>query len=113
MILHVQVALVCIGLCIRGIGPLILESGNKAPMDDEDRERLYIGLASLLFASLAYSVLGVIYQVLVSTGANPPSHSDIMLQSSIIGAYPMLGAPLLLSLVVLQVMICHGICSML
>ncbi len=56
-------------------------------MDEEAWQRLYIGLASLLFASIAYSLLGVIYQTLVSTGDDPPSHSDIMLQSSIIGQH--------------------------
>lgn len=60
-------------------------SKEAAPVDEEAQQRLYIGLASLLFAATAYSLLGVIYQTLVSTGSNPPSHSDIMLQSSIIG----------------------------
>jgi len=83
--LFVQVALVCIGLCIRGLGPLLSSRQASAPMDEDARQRLYIGLASLLFASIAYSLLGVIYQTLVSTGDDPPSHSDIMLQSSIIG----------------------------
>ena len=82
-----QVALVCIGLCIRGLGPLLSSRQASAPMDEDARQRLYIGLASLLFASIAYSLLGVIYQTLVSTGDDPPSHSDIMLQSSIIGQH--------------------------
>ena len=54
-------------------------------MDEDAQQKMYIGLASLLLASIAYSLLGVIYQTLVSTGDDPPSHSDIMLQSSIIG----------------------------
>ncbi|DBA72698.1 TPA: hypothetical protein ACH3X2_010233 [Trebouxia sp. C0005] len=85
------VALVCIGLCIRGLGPLLSSSQASTPMDEDARQRLYIGLASLLFASIAYSLLGVIYQTLVSTGDDPPSHSDIMLQSSIIGLAAMAG----------------------
>ncbi len=85
--LFVQVALVCIGLCIWGLGPLLSSSQASTPMDEDARQRLYIGLASLLFASIAYSLLGVIYQPLVSTGDDPPSHSDIMLQSSIIGQH--------------------------
>ena len=77
--------MVCIGLCIRGLGPLLSSNQESKPINEEEKERLYIGLASLVFASLAYSLLGVIYQTLVSTGDNPPSHSDIMLQSSLIG----------------------------
>ena len=46
---------------------------------------MYVGLASLVFAALAYSLLGVMYQTLVSVGDNPPSHSEIMLQASVIG----------------------------
>lgn len=79
-----QVALVCAGLCIRGLDA-IMTPKEAAPLDEDAQQRLYIGLASLLFAAIAYSLLGVIYQTLVSTGSNPPSHSDIMLQSSIIG----------------------------
>ena len=51
MTLYVQVALVCIGLCIRGLGPLLLDAEVKVPMDNQDKERMYIGLSSLLFAS--------------------------------------------------------------
>ncbi len=85
---HVQVALVCVGLCIRGLGPALSQSKSDTHIDEEAQQRLFIGLASLLFASIAYSLLGVIYQTLVSTGDDPPSHSDIMLQSSIIGEHP-------------------------
>ncbi|KAL0052933.1 hypothetical protein WJX82_010022 [Trebouxia sp. C0006] len=85
------VALVCIGLCIRGLGPLLSSRQASTPMDEDAQQKMYIGLASLLFASIAYSLLGVIYQTLVSTGDDPPSHSDIMLQSSIIGLAAMAG----------------------
>ena len=54
-------------------------------MDVEATQRMYVGLASLVFAALAYSLLGVMYQTLVSVGDNPPSHSEIMLQASLIG----------------------------
>ena len=54
-------------------------------MDVEAMQRMYVGLASLVFAALAYSLLGVMYQTLVSVGDNPPSHSQIMLQASLIG----------------------------
>lgn len=54
-------------------------------MDLESTQRMYIGLASLVFAALAYSLLGVMYQTLVSVGDSPPSHSEIMLQASLIG----------------------------
>lgn len=54
-------------------------------MDVEATQRMYVGLASLLFAALAYSLLGVMYQTLVSVGDNPSSHAEIMLQASLIG----------------------------
>ena len=54
-------------------------------MDVEAIQQMYVGLASLVFAALAYSLLGVMYQTLVSVGDNPPSHSEIMLQASLIG----------------------------
>lgn len=54
-------------------------------MDLESTQQMYVGLASLVFAALAYSLLGVMYQTLVSVGDNPPSHSAIMLQASLIG----------------------------
>lgn len=73
---------------MRGIGPALSSAKGDALRDTEEVQRMYIGLASLVFAALAYSLLGVIYQTLVSVGDNPPSHSEIMLQASLIGMIP-------------------------
>ena len=78
----------CIGLCLRGLGPALPSGKGHAVLDAEATQKMYVGLAALVFAALAYSLLGVIYQTLVSVGDNPPSHSEIMLQASLIGALP-------------------------
>lgn len=67
------------------MGPALLSAKGGNSMDVEVTQRMYVGLASLAFAALAYSLLGVMYQTLVSVGDNPPSHSEIMLQASLIG----------------------------
>lgn len=73
------------GLCLRGIGPALSSAKGGLSPDVEATQRMYVGLASLVFAALAFSLLGVMYQTLVSVGDNPPSHSEIMLQASVIG----------------------------
>ncbi|KAL3159647.1 hypothetical protein ABBQ38_010057 [Trebouxia sp. C0009 RCD-2024] len=85
------VALVCIGLCMRGIPSALSSAKGDMSLDVEATQRMYVGLASLVFAALAYSLLGVMYQTLVSVGENPPSHGEIMLQASLIGLASMAG----------------------
>ena len=70
---------------MRGIPSVLSSAKGDVSLDVEATQRMYIGLASLVFAALAYSLLGVMYQTLVSVGDNPPSHGEIMLQASLIG----------------------------
>ena len=70
---------------MRGIPSALSSAKGDMSLDVEATQRMCVGLASLVFAALAYSLLGVMYQTLVSVGENPPSHGEIMLQASLIG----------------------------
>ena len=69
---------------MRGLGAVFASKYTAAASHDSTWQ-MQIGVASLLCAAMCYALLGVTYQTLVSASDSPPSHTDIMLQSSKIG----------------------------
>ena len=80
-----QVALVCVGICLRGVafgasGPAAKGSGKGAA------DGQLWGLAAMLTSALGYSLLGVLYDLLLSTESPPPAHAEVMQYTSKLGA---------------------------
>ena len=86
-IIILQIVLVCSGLSLRGIGPLFARHKTASAVLAQTPWQMQIGIASLLVAALCYALMGVTYQTLVSSSYSPPSHTEIMLQSSKIGRF--------------------------
>lgn len=82
--------MVCSGLSLRGLGAIFASKDTAAAASHDSNWQMQIGIASLLCAAMCYALLGVTYQTLVSSSDSPPTHTDIMLQSSKIGGTSMI-----------------------
>ena len=67
------------------MGAFFASKGDATAASSDSVWQMQVGTASLLCAALCYALMGVTYQTLVTASTSPPSHTDIMLQSSKIG----------------------------
>ena len=84
-----QVAVVCLGLALQGLAPApALAAGlstapTPAPLSGWSLKLL--GVACMLLSSMAYSFLGVSYDLLVRSEGPTPTHSEVMFCTAKIG----------------------------
>ncbi len=81
-----QVALVCVGICLRGAAFGSSASGAKGSGKGAAADGQLWGLAAMLTSALGYSLLGVLYDLLLSTESPPPAHAEVMQYTSKLGA---------------------------
>ena len=88
-----QVGLVCVGICLRGAAfGSASASAAKGRDSAADAGQLW-GLAAMLTSALGYSLLGVLYDLLLSTETPPPTHAEVMQYTSKLGALSRLVLP--------------------
>jgi len=80
-----QVVLVCVGICLRGVAFGASAPAAKGSSNWAADGQLW-GLAAMLTSALGYSLLGVLYDLLLSTEAPPPTHAEVMQYTSKLGA---------------------------
>ena len=79
-----QVGVVCIGICLRGAAFGSSRSSAKGGASGAGAHQLW-GLAAMLTSALGYSLLGVLYDLLLSTESPPPTHPEVMQYTSKLG----------------------------
>lgn len=88
LLLLLQVATVCLGLALQGFAPEpALAAGlTTAPAPTPPSLPLKLaGAGFMLLCSLAYSFLGVSYDLLVRSEGPTPTHSEVMFYTAKIG----------------------------
>ena len=80
-----QVGLVCLGICLRGAAFRSSASAAKGSVTSGAAAGQTWGLAAMLTSALGYSLLGVLYDLLLSTEAPPPTHAEVMQYTSKLG----------------------------
>lgn len=99
---RVQVAFVCLGLAVQGLAPepaLAAGLTTAATPAASSWSLKLLGVVFMLLSSLAYSFLGVSYDLLVRSEGPTPTHSEVMFYTAKIGMpatslLPVVRAPL-------------------
>ena len=94
-----QVAVVCLGLALQGLGPepaLAAGLTTAATAAPSYWALKLLGVACMLLSSLSYSFLGVSYDLLVRSEGATPTHSEVMFYTAKIGEFIAKGTLLLL-----------------
>ena len=84
-----QVAVVCLGLALQGLAPeAALAAGLSTaptPAPSSSWSLKLLGVLCMLLSSMAYSFLGVSYDLLVRSEGPTPTHSEVMFCTAKIG----------------------------
>ena len=81
-----QVGLVCVGICLRGAAFGSSRAAAKGGASAAAGGSQLWGLGAMLTSALGYSLLGVLYDLLLSTETPPPTHAEVMQYTSKLGA---------------------------
>lgn len=85
---RVQVVFVCLGLAVQGLAPepaLAAGLTTAATPAPSSWSLKLLGVVFMLLSSLAYSFLGVSYDLLVRSEGPTPTHSEVMFYTAKIG----------------------------